>query len=251
MNDHALRDADARRAALDPGRSFVVQAPAGSGKTGLLIQRYLALLAGVAQPEAIVAMTFTRKAVAEIRERIIEALNAAADHDEPEDAYDAATWRLARRALQRDAELGWNLRAHPARLRVLTIDALAAALMRQAPLATRQGAEPRLVEQAQWLHRRAAEEALNDAAADDKAWATMLARLDNDATRTVSLLADMLGKREQWLRELLAAEGGHRKTLERAIAAGGRARARCIAAAPFRAMRSPSCSSTRPSRWKI
>ncbi|MEP6941823.1 MAG: UvrD-helicase domain-containing protein [Betaproteobacteria bacterium] len=219
MHDAVLRDAAARAAALDPARSFIVQAPAGSGKTGLLIQRYLALLAGVAQPEAIVAMTFTRKAVAEIRERIIEALDSASGDKEPADAYEAVTWRLARRALQRDAELGWNLRAHPARLRVLTIDALATALMRQAPLATRQGAEPRLVEQAEWLHRRAAEEALHEAAADDAAWATMLARLDNDAARGVSLLAGMLGKREQWLRELLAIEGGHRPALERAIAA--------------------------------
>ena len=40
-----VADSAAREAALDPGRSFSVQAPAGSGKTGLLIQRCLVVLA--------------------------------------------------------------------------------------------------------------------------------------------------------------------------------------------------------------
>ncbi len=39
MSDAVVNDARAREEALDPARSFVVQAPAGSGKTGLLIQR--------------------------------------------------------------------------------------------------------------------------------------------------------------------------------------------------------------------
>src|SRR5438046_10023992 len=96
-----------RERALDPQRSFIVQAPAGSGKTELLIQRYLALLARVDRPESIVAMTFTRKAAGEIRERILGALRDAGP-TQPSEPHRAATWRLARAVLLRRAALGWG-----------------------------------------------------------------------------------------------------------------------------------------------
>ncbi len=201
------RDVAHRALALDVRQSFLVQSPAGSGKTELLIQRYLALLSIVERPEQVLAMTFTRKAAAEMRERIVAALREAAESlpaRSPPVAPDhhAKTRSLAAAALARDRTLGWDLVAHPARLSVYTIDAFCASIVRQAPLAAGLGSLPRFEEHAEPLYRRAAHEALAAAAADDAQWRALLAHLDNDAERVVALLASMLGKRDQWLRHL-------------------------------------------------
>jgi len=127
-------DAAARREALDPTRSVIVQAPAGSGKTTLLTQRYLALLARVRRPEAVLAITFTRKAAAEMRERVLESLDRAAAGDAPKHAADADTLVLAGAALAHAATLGWSLRDQPARLRIQTIDSLNAWLAGRLPI---------------------------------------------------------------------------------------------------------------------
>jgi ATP-dependent helicase/nuclease subunit A len=204
MNDAGTaRDAAERARALDTARSFIVQAPAGSGKTELLLQRYLALLARVAQPEAIVAMTFTRKAAGEIRDRVLGALRTAGTDEPPTDANRALTWRLARAVLERDRARAWNLVAHPARMRVHTIDALCLMLMRQAPLAVKLGALPQLSERAERMYVEAARAELAAAAATDDSWQRLLDYLDNDADRLVALIAELLGKREQWLPHLV------------------------------------------------
>ena len=224
------RDQRARAQALDATRSFIVEAPAGSGKTELLLQRFLALLARVERPEAIVAMTFTRKAAGEIRDRIVRALRDARDPP-PAEAHRALTWRLAREALHRDAALGWNLAAQPARLQVHTIDALCMALARQAPLAVKLGSMPRMIEQARAPYLEAARAALEEAPSGDSAWRRLLAYLDNDAERLVDLVAGLLAKREQWLRHLVVKDAAAlRAALEHALAAEIDAALRALAA---------------------
>src|SRR5512140_3986500 len=110
-------DAAARERALDTAHSFIVRAPAGSGKTELLIQRVLALLATVDAPEEVVAITFTRKAAAEMRQRLVDALRAA-EGEEPKQSHKQLTYRLAVEVRKRDAERGWDIVQNPARLRV-------------------------------------------------------------------------------------------------------------------------------------
>ncbi len=215
------QDAAARGRALDIGRSFLVQAPAGSGKTGLLIQRYLALLAHVDRPERIVAMTFTRKAAGEMRERVVEALADAADESapQPSETHDRRTRELARAALAQDRRYDWQLRAHPSRLAIGTIDAFASSFARQAPLTSGLGAFARYVDDATALFEQAARMALAQAPADDNAWRTLVAHVDNHADALVDLFAGLLAKRDQWLPFVVSADGPDlRGTLDATLA---------------------------------
>jgi ATP-dependent exoDNAse (exonuclease V) beta subunit len=151
-------------------------------------------------------MTFTRKAAGEIRERITKALREAQASAVPEEPHRAHTWRLARAVLERDAELGWELVAHPARLQIHTIDALCATWMRQAPMAVRLGFMPRLIERAEALHVQAARAELDGAGERNIAWERLLDYLDNDGERLITLVAEMLARRDQWLRHVISGD---------------------------------------------
>jgi ATP-dependent exoDNAse (exonuclease V) beta subunit len=151
-----IPDLRAREEALSPERSFIVQAPAGSGKTELLIQRYLGLLATVNDPEEIIAITFTRKAAAEMRERVLRALADVAAGKLPESEHERRTQGLARAALARDGARSWRIADSPARLRIQTIDSLCAALTRQMPMLSKFGSQPEIVEDAGALYAEAA-----------------------------------------------------------------------------------------------
>ena len=152
----AEEDGRARAAALDPTRSFIVQAQAGSGKTEILIQRYLALLATVDEPEQVVAITFTRKAAAEMRGRVRRALAGAAAGEEGETPHRNATLALARAAVARDAERDWGLLTQPQRLRIDTLDAFNAWLAQQLPVLADGVAAATIVDDARDYYRRAA-----------------------------------------------------------------------------------------------
>lgn len=221
-NAGGVADAKERLRALDVERSFIVQAPAGSGKTELLIQRYLALLARVEAPEEVVAVTFTRKASAEMRARVLHALDLAAAEGPPVQPHRLQTWHLARAVHERDAAMNWGLRGSPSRLRLVTIDSLCASLTRQMPVLSGFGAQPEMLEDATGLHLEAARRTLtllDTGGAGAAAVERLLIHLDNEIPRIESLLARMLAKRDQWLRHVASgAREIDRATLEQALA---------------------------------
>src|SRR5467141_4009076 len=176
---HLLADATARERALDITSSFIVQAPAGSGKTDLLVKRYIKLFDVVEKPEEILAITFTIKAAAEMKARITQTL-------------------------------GKGDISH--RLGIQTIDAFCVALTRQMPVLSRFGAQPAIVEDAHDHYCDAASRTLIDLSPQVE---RVLAHLDNNVEAATGLVAAMLARRDQWLRKTGTAPT--RKELESAL----------------------------------
>ena len=109
---------DAARAsyAVDPAQNVVLEASAGTGKTRVLVERYVNLLRAGVEPDHILAITFTRKAAAEMRQRIVERLKEASRLSE----FDAARWR--------------DLKERLGDIAISTIDAFCLSLLREFPL---------------------------------------------------------------------------------------------------------------------
>ncbi len=196
-------DAAARAAAIDTTRSILVQAPAGAGKTSLLTQRFLALLAEVDEPEQILAITFTRAATAEMRHRILTALESARTHPAPVEG-ESEERRLARSALRHADSLGWQLLEQPHRLDVQTIDSLCLRLAHAQPLLARLGGALQPADNDKALYAVAARRTaalLGDRADADleAALERLLLRRDNNLPEVERLLAEMLANRSAWL----------------------------------------------------
>ena len=199
-HNNLIQDEKNRLRALEHA-SFIVEAPAGSGKTELLTQRYLSLLQTVNAPEEIIAITFTNKAAAEMRLRILDSLMSAASQTPPDKAHKKITYELSQKALQQAVEKGWELIENPSRLRIFTIDSLCAHLARQMPLMSRFGSQPKVAEDASILYVQAAEQtlALLEGAEHSETVKTALRYVDNNANQLNNLLVLMLAKRDQWL----------------------------------------------------
>ncbi len=198
----ALTDAKARRCALDPRRSLCVVAPAGSGKTELLTRRFLRLLATVQEPEEILAFTFTRKAAAEMRERLLQYLSAADKWEAGGSQAVDEAMVLARAALDRDRELGWELLHNPSRLAVQTIDSFCAWLAAQLPVLSALGGAMTISTDEAACRREAAQLLLDELERGGElatALELLLEREDNDVEGVLKLCADMLERRDHWL----------------------------------------------------
>jgi ATP-dependent helicase/nuclease subunit A len=113
------RDRAARERAVDPRYNVALEASAGTGKTRVLVDRYINLLREGVDPSNILAITFTRKAAAEMRDRIVTTVRAAGARGE----FAPAHWR--------------ELRDRLGDIAISTIDAFCLSLLREFPLEAR------------------------------------------------------------------------------------------------------------------
>lgn len=195
-----LSDSLTRKHALNPRESFIVQAPAGSGKTELLTQRYLSLLANAKHPEEILALTFTRKAAHEMRQRIIRSLNLT--KEECKDSHLQTTFKLAQAVKSNAQKHNWQISENPARLQISTIDAFAASLLSRTPILSKVGNNVSIIDDAKSLYQQATTNTLKTIEQNTK-WQIPLTKIveyfDNQLLVIEDLLIAMLAKREQWL----------------------------------------------------
>lgn len=204
-----------RTEALNLQHSVLVSAPAGSGKTEILTQRYLRALMTVERPERILAITFTLKSAAEMKNRIMTTLEKAARPEPAEDSYEHAAWTLANQVLRHSNQHEWNILDNSNRLRIQTIDSLHAFLMMQLPLLSGFGGTPRIEEDANRLYTLAALNLLRELDDDDtdpediQAISHLLELAGNRTERLMPRLCSLLAYRDQWLDALNEADPMH------------------------------------------
>lgn len=166
MAEHAaILDAGARcRIAGDLDTTLFVEAGAGSGKTHSMVDRIIALLAtGRAEMKGLAAITFTRKAAAELRQRLqVELEKSLCQEEDPE---------RRRRLMEADTHLGEAF--------VGTIHSFCGRLLREHPFEA--GVDPNFIE-------------LDDAASKEEkkdAWREYLAGLQVGRPDLLDELADL------------------------------------------------------------
>ena len=126
--------ADPQIAASDPSASVFVTANAGSGKTTTLVNRVARLLLGETPPEAILCLTYTKAAAAEMQARLFAKLGAWAVMDDAPLAVALEELSESRRDYSDARMLFAKALETPGGLKIQTIHAFCEKLLRRFPL---------------------------------------------------------------------------------------------------------------------
>jgi ATP-dependent exoDNAse (exonuclease V) beta subunit len=212
-----MLDEKIRLEATDPSQSFIVQAPAGSGKTEILTQRYLRLLATVDKPQKIVALTFTRKAANEMRQRVLRALQKAhANYQSPLD-HENRTIAIAKECLALDKKYNWQILESSNILRITTIDALSQNIAKAIWQIDSKIYNAKIHPHPEVLYQKAAINCLQYALKTPEyqtALSTLLLHLDNKQETLINLWVEVLRERDKWQQVVFAGREQSRQQME-------------------------------------
>ncbi len=190
-----MTDSYDRKQTRDLTKSFIVQAPAGSGKTTLLINRFILALASSERPEKVLAITFTKKAAEEMRERVISFLNISEDKLDDDLA-------LALKIIKgKSQNNNWNLDKDPSRLSIMTIDAFCIWLKARVP-SSRMGSYTYSIDEfPENLYKKSARNAIRQFVLREGKTTKnqLLTNLDNDWARLEKFIVEMLSYRHHYL----------------------------------------------------
>jgi ATP-dependent helicase/nuclease subunit A len=178
-----MNDGELREKALHLS-SFIVEAPAGSGKTSLLTDRFLKLLTVVDMPEEIVAITFTKKAASEMKAKIIERIKESKSP-------------FAQTILKRSEEKGWDIEHNLSRLKVMTIDKFCHNVVSQIPVLSKMGSKPSITDTPEKFYEESVKQTLQakDGIEDIK---VVFTHYDNEYEKINRRLVAMMSIRDQW-----------------------------------------------------
>ena len=202
MENYTPEDNVSRIAAIQSNISCIVQAPAGSGKTELLVRRFLNLLACVKEPEEILAITFTNKAAAEMKQRVLRYLK------ENDNSLSADIRSLVLSVRKRNDERKWNIYSRPNRLRIMTMDSFNRLLVSQLPITSGTGVPTNIIENPTSLYRQAALSAITEIEEESSIWkepaASIITHHHTNIAKVIELLEEILSRRDQWMRYIQA-----------------------------------------------
>jgi ATP-dependent helicase/nuclease subunit A len=178
-------DQPTRDEVLDPKFSFLVQAPAGSGKTTTLAKRILHLLAVVEDPKEIIAISFTNKAAAEMHVRVQN------EYEDPENR------EVVNKIKVRAKENKWE-QNYLKFLQIMTIDSLASKITRQTPILSR-SSFMNISEDPHTLYEAAVKETMQD----NGQLSELFSFLNYDYQKIEKQLIKQIETRDQWLDKVI------------------------------------------------
>ena len=198
-----------QKAAADPARSVWVAANAGSGKTQVLVDRVVRLLLDGAEPQAILCLTFTKAAAAEMSNRLFERLSgwiARTDAELDDELKQLGVQDISAKMRASARRLFARALETPGGLKIQTIHAFCERLLQQFPVESGMAPGFRVVEEqeSKQLFRDALLESL---LSEDKSTQSAWEFLDDGSVSTLDQL-------ETLAKPFLSGSGGMRQRLE-------------------------------------